>query len=91
MADIIERAARRGSQITLEQAYTLAARQHPEVSKVLAAKERQSQQAKASASTQRARQAAVSVRSSPATVPVKDGGQSLRDTLEAAYEANSGR
>ena len=91
MADIIERATRRGSTMTLEQAYTLAARQHPEVSKVLAARERQASQAKASASTQRARAAAVSVRNSPATAPVSRGeSQDLRSTLEAAFEA-SGR
>jgi hypothetical protein len=91
MADIIERAARRGSTITLEKAYSLAARQHPEVSKVLATQERAAAAAKASASTQRARAATVSVRSQPATVPVvKGSGSSLRETLEAAFDSASG-
>lgn len=92
MADIIERATKRGSPMTLERAYTLAARQHPEVVKVLERQERAAAAAKASASTQRARVAASSVRSSPATTPVTKGGEmDLRSTLEAAFEANSGR
>lgn len=92
MADIIERATKRGSPMTLERAYTLAARQHPEVAKVLERQERAAAAAKASASTQRARVAASSVRSSPATTPVTKGGEmDLRSALEAAFEANSGR
>lgn len=85
MADIIERAARRGRAISLEQAYSLAARQHPEVSKVLVAKERAAQQAQAPAA-QRARVAAASVRHSPATTPIDKGARpSLRESLEAAF------
>ena len=90
MADLIETAARRGSTITLEQAYSLAARSHPEVSKVLAQQERAAGATKAQASTQRARAAAVSVRSTPATQPVsRNDGNSLRESLEAAAEAHS--
>ena len=89
MADIIERAAKRGSTITLEQAYNLAARQHPEVSKVLTQRDRAASATKTQVSTQRARAAAVSVRNQPATQPVaRNDGNSLRDTLEAALSAN---
>lgn len=92
MADIIERATRRGSTITLERAYSMAAREHPEVSKVLERQERAASAAQAQASTQRARAAAVSVRSSPGTKPVVKGDASdLRGTLEAAFDAFSGR
>jgi len=92
MADILERAARRGSTITLERAYSLAAREHPEVSKVLERQERAASAAQAQASTQRARAAAVSVRSSPSTRPVVKGDATdLRGTLEAAFDAYSGR
>lgn len=92
MADIIERKAARGLKISLEAAYSLAAREHPEVSKVLAKQERAAVAAKTPVSTQRARAAASSVRHESATQPVtKAEGSSLRDTLKAAFAANSER
>lgn len=92
MADIIERATKRGSTITLEQAYNRAAREHPEVSKVLEQKERAAGAAKANASTQRARVAASSVRHESATQPVsKADATDLRSTLRRAMDANSER
>lgn len=91
MADIIERAAKRGLAITLEQAYSRAAREHPEVSKVLAQREAAAAAAKANASTQRARAASSSVRHSPTTQPVtRRAGGDLRSALEASVEALSG-
>lgn len=91
MADIIERAAKRGSTITLEQAYSRAAREHPEVSKVLAQREAAAAAAKANASTRRARAASSSVRHSPTTQPVtRRSGGDLRSALEASVEALSG-
>jgi hypothetical protein len=91
MADIIERAVARKSTITLDKAYILAAREHPEVSKVLERQEQAAKAAKANASTQRARAAASSVRSSPATQPVNTGrGTSLRDSLEQAVDQLDG-
>lgn len=92
MADIIERATDRGLKITLERAYSLAAREHPEVSKVLEQKERAAGAVKANASTQRARVAASSVRHESATQPVSKGDASdLRSTLRKAMDANSER
>lgn len=88
MADIIDRANRRGSPITLEQAYNRAAREHPEISKVFEQREAAERAAKASASTQRSRLASSSVRSNPSTTPVA-GKQSLdlRSAIEAAVNA----
>lgn len=92
MADIIERASGRGSTITLERAYSLAAREHPEVSKVLSKQERAAGAAKANASTQQARVAASSVRNQPATQPVTRADSSnLRSALEASFDAASER
>lgn len=91
MADIIERGAARGLQITLDQAYGRAAREHPEVSKVLAKQARAAEATKANASTTRARAATVSVRNQPATQPVgKADSSNLRSALEAAMEQHEG-
>lgn len=89
MADLIDRATRRGFAITLEQAYTQAAAQHPEVSKV----QRPAVTAPAKApvvSTQRARQASSSVRSSPTAAPSLTAKPTdLRGTIQAAMESLS--
>ncbi len=86
MADLIDVAAKRGLKMTLESAYTLAARAHPEVSKVLERHEAAAKATKANASTSRARVASSSVRNSPTTQPVGKTGGSLRDHLNAAVE-----
>lgn len=92
MADLIEAKAKRGSTITLERAYYLAAREHPEVSKVLEKQERAAAATKAQASTERARAAASSVRHQPATQPVTKGdARNLREALEASFDAASER
>ena len=88
MADFIESAAKRGRSISLEQAYTMAAQMHPEVSKVLERQKLAASAAKKNQTTQQVRAAASSVRSSPATTPVRSGqGLSLRESLEAAVES----
>lgn len=87
MADIIDRANNRGSPITLEQAYNRAAREHPEASKVFEQREAASRAAKANASTQRSRNAASSVRSSPAVNPGSVGRElSRREVIEKAWD-----
>lgn len=91
MADLIDAAVKRKSTITLDKAYSMAARMHPEVSKVLERTEQAAKAAKANASTQRARAASSSVRNSPTTQPVKQsGGNSLRDRLSEAWEQHEG-
>jgi hypothetical protein len=87
MADILDRAAKRGTAMTLQQAYDRAAREHPEVSKVIDQRAAAERAAKATASTQRSRIAASSVRSHPSTTPVqKTSGMSLRDSIAAAFD-----
>lgn len=85
MADFMETAARRGMAMSYEEAYNRAVALHPDVSEVVA--QRQAAQAAnaSQASTQRARNAASSVRSQP-TGPRTTGPQSnsLRDDLENA-------
>lgn len=88
MADFIESAAKRGRSISLEQAYTMAAQMHPEVSKVLERQKQAASATKKNQTTQQVRAAASSVRSSPATTPVRSGqGMSLRESLEAAVDS----
>lgn len=92
MADIIDRAARRGRQLTLEQAYQLAAKEHPEVSKVFEQREAFKAQASRAQTAQRSRAAASSVRSSPALPPnTGPGAKDLRSALEAAFDSDAGR
>lgn len=87
MADLIDAAGKRKSTITLEKAYSLAARAHPEVSKVLERQDQAAKATKANASTSRARAASSSVRHSPSTSPVSSPGKgSLREAIAAAAE-----
>ena len=92
MADLMDAKAKRGSTISLRDAYALVARAHPEVSKVLAKQERAVTATKAQASTQQARAASSSVRHQPATQPVtKADSANLRSALDAAYDSASER
>lgn len=86
MADVLERAARRGTPMTLEQAYKRALQIHPEVSETL--KQRaDAEAAKAKvASTQKARAAAGSVKNQPAGAPPASKAKGLRGALEAAWD-----
>lgn len=92
MADIIDRAARRGQKLTLEQAYQRAGREHPEVSKVFEQREAAKAAQARAQTTQRSRVAASSVRSSPTTPPsTGTGAKDLRSALEAAFDSDGGR
>ena len=66
MADMLELAAKRGVEMTLEQAYSRAVAMHPDISEVLKQREAAKHAQNASASTARAKAAASSVRSQPA-------------------------
>jgi hypothetical protein len=90
VADLMELRARRGIEISLEKAYNEVVATHPKTAQVLRQREQASQANAAQASTQRARAAASSVRTTPAASPApKD--TSLRGTLEAAFASASGR
>lgn len=90
MADIIDMGAQRGVNYTLQQAYDIACRAHPEISRVMAQRE----QAKAAQSlnnnAKRARAAAVSVGGSPALGGDDSGtADSVRDALEFAISRST--
>jgi hypothetical protein len=92
VADMLEVAARRGRELSLEDAYTRAVKLHPELSQVMAQREAAEKAKAAQASTLKARAAASSVRSAP-TAPSNgaQSGGSVREALEAALARTSGR
>ena len=91
MADILDMAARRGREITPDDAYARACALHPEISGVMEQR-KAAQSANATlASTQKARAAASSVRGQPTGGMTAPQGDSLRDTIEASIAQLSGR
>ncbi len=91
VAEVLEVNARRGVAMTLEQAYNRAVQMHPEISEVLRQREGAKSAANAQASTQRARDAASSVRSQPSGPQSAAKPEGLRAELEAAMAAHSVR
>jgi hypothetical protein len=90
MADLMDLAAKRKIDLSLEQAYERACKMQPEISRVLDAREAAKRAGNLNGSTQRARAAASSVRGTPS------GGSTpkptdLRSTIEAAFEQVDGR
>lgn len=89
MADIIEGRARRGVEINLEDAYSLALKMHradekSEIGKVLRQREAAEAAKAQAASTQRARAAASSVKSEPAgtvSAPAEDLRSAIRESI----------
>lgn len=69
MADILDVAARRGVSLSLEDAYTRAVQMHPDVSAVVKQREAAQAATATTAATQRSRNAATSVKSTPAKAP----------------------
>jgi hypothetical protein len=90
MADLIEVAARRGVDLSLEQAYERACQMNPEISRVLAQRAAAGQAQNQNRSTARARAASSSVRSTPVTGGVAATPENLRGALEAAWESAAG-
>lgn len=90
MADLMDLAAKRKIDLSLEQAYERACKMQPEISRVLDAREAAKRAENRNGSTQRARAAASSVRGTPAggSTPKADN---LRATIEAAFEQVDGR
>ena len=92
MHDLIEAAGKRGVALSLDDAYSRACKLHPEISNVLQQRESAKTANASQASTQRARDAASSVRSSPANV--SNGvhkGSSIMDDIMAARAEVYGR
>jgi hypothetical protein len=90
MADLLEVAAKRGIDMSLEQAYDRACLMRPEIAKVLEARKAAENAGTARQSTQRARIAASSVRGTPATASTPKP-EDLRGAIEAAFEQVGGR
>lgn len=83
MADIMELAAKRGRKISLQDAYETACKQNPDVSKVLEQRAKHAQATATNAATQRAKAAASSVQSRPASAPLAANAGDVRSDLEA--------
>lgn len=83
MADILDMAANRNQDMTLEQAYQKAVALHPQISQIMSA--RQSQQ-----SVSQKRQAASSISGGPGGSPQSAAPNSTRAAIEEAWE-NAGR
>ena len=82
MADLMDMAAKRGVEMTLQDAYDKACALHPEISKVV--KQREAEQRLIEAGQQAAKKkaaASASLTGRQSGVPAKDGGGSLRDTI----------
>jgi len=91
MADIIELGERRGRDISIADAYKQAAMLHPEVSKVMLARQQGVNARQLTQNAQRARSAAVSVRgTAPVGNPAGPEPSSIRESIEAAISAHSG-
>lgn len=91
MADIIELGERRGRTISISDAYKQAAMLHPEVSKVMLARQQGASARQLTQNAQRARSAAVSVRgTAPVGNPAGPEPSSIRESIEAAISAHSG-
>jgi len=85
MADIIELGERRGRDISIADAYKQAAMLHPEVSKVMLARQQGVNARQLTQNAQRARSAAVSVRgTAPVGNPAGPEPSSIRESIEAA-------
>lgn len=91
MADLIELAANRGLDLSLNDAYDRACQMHPEIRKVLAARAAAQQAGTAQRSTAQARAAASSVRGTPSGVSTSADSSSLRSAIEAAIDSADGR
>ena len=85
MADILDLATKRKIDLPLDQAYERACRLHPEISKVLVAREKAAQAGNQNRSTRQARDAASSVRGTPAGVSTAQPN-TLRAQIEAAMD-----
>jgi hypothetical protein len=96
VADILDLWAKQGkrevSAADMERAYTIACQSHPDVAPVFEQRRAAELAAKARASTQRSRAAAVSIRSRPAVeAPREKGKLNPREITEQAFDDISGR
>lgn len=92
MADIIDLMAKRGVQLTPAEAYARAVLINPETAPLVRAQSQQVQQVQTqNQRAQKAIQASASVKGAPVGTPATKVGDSLRDTIEAAFSQIEGR
>jgi hypothetical protein len=90
MADLIELAAKRGREMSIEEAYERATRAHPSIGKILSKRDQATAAQSRNQVAQRARSAAVSVSGAPSAGSGVSSSGDLRSALENAF-AGSGR
>jgi hypothetical protein len=90
MADVLEVAEKQGYQMSNEDAYQRACMLHPEVSKIMLARQRDQSAQNLTQAAQRAKAAAVSVKgAAPVGNPAPTAPSSVREAIEAAIEEHS--
>ena len=91
MADLIEVAANRGVDLSMEDAYNQACRANPEIAKVLDQRQRATAAGQSQQRARQARTASSSVRGNPkGAAPRASGAVPLRDAIEAAMDDAAG-
>lgn len=90
MADLMEIAAKRGVELSIEEAYEKAVALNPEISKIISS-QKAAEEARKNGGTRiaRARRAASTITGAPAAPGGKVVGDSRREQLEAAWEESS--
>jgi hypothetical protein len=90
MADMIEVSERQGMTLSLQDAYDRACMLHPDVSRVIMARQQGNAAQGLTAAARKARASAVSVKGgAPVGNPERAEPSSIRDSIEAAIEAHS--
>lgn len=84
MADLLDLAASRGQELTLQEAYDRACWANPEIRNILTERQTRERAQQTNQVAQKARSAAVSVGGSPAFNPNQEAGTSIRDAIEFA-------
>jgi len=90
MADLIDMAQARGQQMSLQEAYDIACRAHPEINEVLKEREEEARILAANGDIAAKRAAASSIVGRKTGVPAKNSEASLRESLADAWD-NYGR
>lgn len=84
MADLLEVAARRGREMSIQEAYDRAVQMVPDIAKIV--NQRKAAQSASAAAVERQKQAASSIKGAPSGGGAPVNTKDLRSTLEAAFE-----
>ncbi len=86
MADLLEMAANRGRNMTMEEAYERAGAAHPDISKIMTQRKAAEENKLDAKGVQKKRDAASSVRGSPAGAKTQSSEGSMRAVMEEAWD-----